>query len=85
MKFPKHDAGMFITHNEHKNYYENIEEFIINNDIKEFISEEDKQKCIDNNDIWEIQWYPNTPIGFYKIAGSDFNLLLKEIENQNEI
>jgi hypothetical protein len=42
------------------------------------ISPEDMQKCIDTDDVWELQWYPDTPIGFHKVHGSSLELVMAE-------
>ena len=79
MKFPKHKGSMTITHNEHTvNYLTVKEEFEDNKGYYDFISEKDKQICIDTNEMWTIHWYPDTPIGFYSITGSSFELVLEE-------
>jgi hypothetical protein len=87
MNFPKHKCGLHLTHNEHKDYYENINEYLKDDlyDEDYFISTEDKQKCIDTDEIWILQWYPDTPVGFYRVCGSTLEIVLKkalEIENE---
>jgi hypothetical protein len=90
MILPKHKAGLFLTHNEHKDYYETVEQYMesaFGIDKKDFISPEDYQKCIDTDELWELQWYPNTPVGFYVVYGSTLEGVLQramEIEKQNE-
>ena len=77
MKLPKHEASLTIRHNQHKDYYQSIEDYTEDYDNTDWISEEDKQKCIDTNELWEIQWYPITPVGFHMIIGSSLELVLK--------
>lgn len=51
--------------NDHLGFYETAEENIAKlHDFFDFASEEQKQKCIDTNRLYYIQWYPNTPVGF---------------------
>lgn len=33
---------------------------------------------IETNTIVEIQWYPDTPVGFYSLFHYDFNLAVEE-------
>ena len=89
MKFPNHKAGLYLTHNQHKDYYETVEEHVneyVNMDKEYFVSEEDYQKCVDTNELWELQWYPETPIGFHKVIGSSLEIVLQRaMEIQNEL
>lgn len=87
MKLPKHDCSLELSHNEHKNYYETAQDWLDNNPGHyAWESEEDKQKAIGEDSIWTLQWYPQTPIGFYAIASSNLESLLKralEIEAED--
>lgn len=73
MKFPR-NCNLYLTHNEHMVNYQTVAEAILEErefDADGWISEEQKQKAIDTNDCWTIQWYPDTPIGFYRMHGAD--------------
>ena len=89
MIFPKHKAGLYLTHNEHKDYYETVAVRVgyhpSIDDEHYWVSPEDKQKSIDTNELWELQWYPDTPVGFHKVCGSTLDIVLKralEIEEE---
>lgn len=79
---PKHKAGLFLEHNDHKTVYQSaadrIEEMDIF-DIYEWVSPEQKQKAIDTDSIWTLQWYPDTPVGFCCLAAADFSALLSAL------
>jgi len=81
---------MNIEHNNHKSTYQTVEELLKDDteNFYEFSSKEDRQKCIDTNELWSIQIYPDTPIGFYVFAGSTFEKVLedmnKELGEKNE-
>lgn len=80
IKFPKHKASMEINHNLHKTYYEPIEYYLINKYETHFInwqSEEDKTEAIKNDELWEMVWYPNTPVGSISILASSFEKLIE--------
>ena len=53
----------------------------------EWVSEEEKSLALLNNSVWEIQWYPDTPVGSHSVAGTTLNGCLKYIfgtyETQN--
>lgn len=67
---PAHKASLSITHNQHKDYYETIEQYVasyagyqgIRDD--DWVSLEEKRRSVETGEIWEIQWYPETPVGF---------------------
>jgi hypothetical protein len=75
MNFPEHKCGLYLSHNPHRDVYEGPKEHY----CAEFsISPEDWQKCIDTGDVWELRWYPDTPIGFYLVIGSSLELVMAE-------
>jgi hypothetical protein len=79
MQFPKHEAGLILTHNDHKNVYQTVAQSIERKDhcFRNWVSEEQKQKAIDTNDCWSIQWYPKSPIGSYSMVAADLDVLLE--------
>jgi hypothetical protein len=88
MKFPKH-LTMSIHHNDHKNVYESILQFIERNEwLRECITKEDLIICIEKDELWEIQWYPTTPISFNKVMSFSLERcleLVNEIERKEGI
>ena len=73
---PPH-CQMYITHNGHYTNYDTINDYLNEEHIREFISYEDAQECLQSNSIWEVQLYPRTPISFYKTVSSDLNKAIK--------
>lgn len=64
MKLPKHYT-ITIEHNPHKSCYNNVQEYIDMWDhFIDCITPEDLKICIQRNELWSVQWYPNTPISF---------------------
>jgi hypothetical protein len=84
VKFPKHKCGLHLNHNEHKNIYQTAAESIEDGKRMEcsasWENEEAKQMAIKTNEIWTLQWYPDTPIGSYYIAAPTLEDLLKFAE-----
>jgi len=80
MKFPKHHQ-LVITHNEHHTSYETVESYL-DRDERIEITKEDRDECIRLGEIWEIQWYPNTPISFYCVGGPSLERCLQVINAQ---
>lgn len=67
--FPAHKAGMTLDHNDHHSSYMSAADRIKDlGDWCDWESEEAKQRAIDTDSIWTLQWYPQTPIGFLAVA-----------------
>lgn len=79
-------CGVFVTVNEHRDYYQSAENAI--KDINEresehgaaadFIGKDLAEKMIETDTIIDIQFYPNTPIGFNKVYHYDLDKALDE-------
>ena len=71
LQFPEHKCGMYIHHNAHKDYYETVEKAIGDDHSTYprdcFENEEAIAECIKTGDVWEVHWYPETPIGFIHV------------------
>lgn len=82
--FPKHEASLHIDHNQHKAYYEKIEDYIRDIEQNRRVTDEDwatptsKERCLKNDTIWELQWYPNTPVGFNIVYGATLEECIKK-------
>ena len=81
IEWPKHEASLHLTHNEHKACYMTVQQSIDAGDhgyaAGSWISEEQKQKAIASNECWTLQWYPDTPIGFCLLSAADLEPLLE--------
>lgn len=79
---PIHEASLSITHNPNRDYYLTVRQFVEQEcdrwgeDTWQWQSDEAKQRAIDTNELWEMHWYPLTPISFYKIAAPSLSELL---------
>ena len=86
MKFPKHDASLHLQHNDHKSSYETVGEYLEQGhltDFYEFKNDEQKKRAIETNELWTLQWYPNTPVGFNAVAAPTLEELL-DFANEEE-
>ena len=86
MKLPRHECGLYLEHNVHKDYYENLED-VLNQDCYEDMLQEEKDEIIAADSLWTLQWYPDTPIGFYRVAASTLEKVLAkamEVDNENK-
>jgi len=77
---PKHRCGLHLSHNEHRDVYETIEEFY---DPEDFISTEEWGKAVAEDSVWVLHWYPNTPIGFIRIAASTLEAIKSKLKEKN--
>ncbi|EIM25731.1 hypothetical protein [Microvirga lotononidis] len=80
IKFPKHEGSLHLTHNDHKSYYQTVSQWLADQEAGncwfDWVSPEQRQKAIDTDSVWTIQWYPETPIGFCALAAADLDALL---------
>lgn len=79
---PAHKAGLHLSHNDHLSNYMTVEE----NDTScvghyDWVSDEEKQRAYATNEMWVLQWYPDTPVGFCALAASTLHALLKAAES----
>jgi hypothetical protein len=72
---PAHDAELMLNHNPHLNVYETVEGWTSDFDREDWVSPVEKQKAIATNELWVLQWYPNTPIGFNRIAAASLSAI----------
>tara|TARA_R110000851_G_scaffold80063_1_gene176345 strand:- start:556 stop:819 length:264 start_codon:yes stop_codon:yes gene_type:complete len=63
-------CSVTITVNNHRDYYETIEQYI-DTKKRKYISNDIWQKMIESDTCIELQVYPDTPIGFYVIYHYD--------------
>lgn len=72
---------MTLTHNNHKDYYMTVAKAIEEKDYGYtddcWVDQQQKQKAIDTDECWTIQWYPDTPIGSYILSAADLDVLLE--------
>lgn len=53
-----------ICHNEHKLVYDSVKDYTDRLQCCEWVSDEEKAKAIATDELWEVRWYPITPVGF---------------------
>ena len=77
---PEHKCGLHLSHNEHRDVYETVEQFY---DADDFISEEEWDKAVAEDSVWVLHWYPNTPVGFTRIAASTLEAIEAKLKEKN--
>lgn len=76
VKFPEHKCGLHLTHNEHKDVYEKLEEKLQDDYYKD-MTPEDRAECLRTDSLWTLHWYPNTPVGFIVVHGPTLERVLE--------
>lgn len=71
-----------IHHNEHKVYHESILDYL-DNDRLDWVSDEERALAIELDSVWEVQWYPSNSVGFYTLAASSLEALLRGLGAAN--
>lgn len=72
-------CGVYVTVNAHRDFYQTVEQYMsdFEDEIQDIPSDVYvKMKELDT--IIELQWYPNTPVGFYIIYHYDLEMALDE-------
>ena len=62
---PRHAGGMSIEFDPHKAMYESARDYLVH---REFDDDSVISACEAADRVVLIQWYPDTPIGFFMVA-----------------
>lgn len=77
MNFPRHKCGLYLTHNQHRDYYQGLAEYLEETKERDYWADpQDRESAIATGELWELQWYPDTPVGFIVIRASTLERLL---------
>jgi hypothetical protein len=77
MNFPPHKAGLYLTHNEHRDYYESVCQWVDWRNLGDcWVNDEQKEKAIERDELWILQWYPETPVAFCMLIGADLDVVM---------
>lgn len=73
-------CGVYLTVNEHRDYYDTPAQRLEELDTREcppHISDEVRAGILSSGNIVELQFYPDTPVGFYVIVHHDLDEALR--------
>jgi hypothetical protein len=79
LRFPPHKGSLHLVHNEHRMNYETVAKCASHSDYGLqpcWVSEEQRLKAIATDELWTIQWYPDSPVGFFCLWACDLDVLL---------
>lgn len=69
LELPPHKCGLNLSHNEHRNYYQSLAAWIDDQlGNLDWESDAHRQRAIDTDECWVLHWYPDTPVGFLRVA-----------------
>lgn len=72
-------CGVHLTVNDHRDVYETVEQWLENmHDFAEDLEPDVREQMIANDTIIDLHFYPNTPVGFYKVLHHDLDAALEE-------
>jgi len=82
---PRHKCELIITHNPHASYYQNAAEYLNERDFDacEFATPDSRAAIVASNELWECQWYPDTPIGFNSRVAESWEALAASLVDWN--
>jgi hypothetical protein len=79
MNLPTHKCGLYLTHNEHRDCYEPLADFIDTREglADDFESPLEFRRSLETDELWVLQWYPETPVGFNRVAAATLEDVLR--------
>ncbi len=82
-------CGIYLEVNKHRDYYDTIEEAIIEENDKSNSSPEIEpelaERMIKENMFISLQFYPDTPVGFYKVYGTSLDEVVEKAKQALEL
>lgn len=79
MKFPRH-IELTLEHNPNAAYHMGVEQWLKEQPEHHdtgWASPEERKAAIATNELWVLQWYPDTPVGFFLVSAATLDALLE--------
>lgn len=81
--FPPH-VELIITHNDFAGSYQTAAQWIADEEGRgdtyyEWAGPDEREKALLTGSVWIVQWYPDTPVGFYAVAASTFEAAMRRV------
>ena len=82
LRLPAHKCELSITHNTHTCLYQSASVWLEDQAREggeawfEWENDEARLRSIATGEIWTMQWYPETPVGFLAVAAPTLQELL---------
>lgn len=81
-------CGIYLEVNRHRDYYDTIEEAITEENERNTepeIEPELAERMIKENMFISLQFYPDTPVGFYKVYGTSLDEVVEKAKQALEL
>lgn len=66
-----------LSHNPHKPNYMKLSEYLdMRGNEEDWVSDEQREKALATDELWEAYWFPATPIGSCTVRACDLSALL---------
>lgn len=77
---------LFIEFNAHKLNYVPADEAVLDGTYRnaDWVSDAEKEKAMETDSVWTLQWYPDTPVGFYQLAASSLDAVIRAALKEKE-
>lgn len=80
LTLPTHQCSLHLTHNQHRSYYQTVAAYLSEADYDdEELTAAERAEAHAADELWELQWYPTTPVGFLKLAAPTLPALLAKV------
>lgn len=92
LALPKHKAALSLEHNPHKSYHQSVEQYEaqmldslnVTNRLELWATEHQRDMAIASNNLWVLQWYPETPVGSCMLWAYSLEQLLISVNEGNK-
>ena len=83
LPLPTH-MSFSLRHNPHKSNYYSMSEYldIYVGENATWAGDDQRQKALDTDELWEAEWHPSTPISTCTLVACDLHVLLSVLEDQ---
>jgi hypothetical protein len=76
---------LYLTFNDDAGSYMTVKEAESNGDTHgDWVSEKEKEKGMATNSKWNLQWYPESPVGFCILSASSLPALFEAVFKEKE-
>lgn len=79
-------SSLSLTFNDHACNYCDVKQAVDDGliDDDSWATPEDREMAIATNRVWTLQWYPDTPVGFYRLHAATLDSLLCAFQEHSE-
>ncbi len=80
---PKHDCSLTLEHNPQKAFYQTVALYVENiAGPSPFVSAEEEAAALQSGELWDLQWYPDTPVGSCRLLASSLEAIFSYLESK---